>query len=30
MCIRDSVEAALAEVIRKAVEISRTDMGRPL
>ena len=27
---RVRVEAALAEVIRKAVEISRTDMGRPL
>ena len=27
---RVRVEGALAEVIRKAVEISRTDMGRPL
>lgn len=27
---RPRVEAALAEVIRKAVDISRTDMGRPL
>ena len=27
---RVRVEAALAEVIRKAVEISRIDMGRPM
>ena len=27
--LHEAAEAALAEVVRKAVEISRTDMGRP-